>query len=145
MQRKHRLLLDILDRHEAHRRSRYGLTDRVRVSGIVRVALDVRLDELRGRHSARMSQCLPLARPVVRAGTGLGTNQTERQVGEEGRGLVAALLLTQLSLAAFIDTVTLEHFLGQIKANRRNLHGGRSFRIEWLLKHPLWHFNAVYV
>jgi hypothetical protein len=42
-----------------------------------------------------------------------------------------------------IDTVHLEHVLGQIKADRRNLHGGRSFRVEWLQTLPLWHFDAV--
>jgi energy-coupling factor transporter transmembrane protein EcfT len=34
-------------------------------------------------------------------------------------------------------------FIGQIEADCRNLHGGRSFRFEWLLTLPLWHVDAV--
>jgi hypothetical protein len=62
------------------------------------------------------------------AGAGLDTNQAGRQVRKEGSNLVALELLPQHGLAALVDSVNLEHVLGQIEADRRHLHGGRSFR-----------------
>jgi len=56
--------------------------------------------------------------------------------------LIAPKLLAQQGLATLDCTVCLEHVLRQIDANRRNLHGGRPFRFEWLLTHPLWHRHA---
>lgn len=60
------------------------------------------------------------------AGTGLEANQAGRQVREEGSNLVALQLLAQHGLAALVDSVNLEYVLGQIEADHRNLHGGRS-------------------
>ncbi|MES2784310.1 MAG: hypothetical protein V4684_02535 [Pseudomonadota bacterium] len=38
-----------------------------------------------------------------------------------------------------VHAVNLEDVLGQIEADCPNLHGGRSFRVEWLVTLPLWH------
>ena len=47
VQREHGLLLDALDRHEAHVRSPHRFADRLGVGDIVLVALHVGFDELR--------------------------------------------------------------------------------------------------
>jgi hypothetical protein len=65
---------------------------------------------------------------MMSAGAGLDADQADRQVREEGSNLVALQLLAQHGLPARVDPVNLKHVLGQIKADRRNLHGGRSFR-----------------
>lgn len=71
MQRQDRLLLDGLDRHEAHVRSRGGFADRLGVGRVVLVRLHVRLDELRCNQPNRVSHALELTSPVVRAGLSL--------------------------------------------------------------------------
>lgn len=104
------------------------LADRLCICSIVLVALDVRLDELWRHQPDRVAQRLQLASPVVSAGTGLNADEAGRQVREEGSNLVALQLLAQHCFPALVDPVNLENVLGQIEADRRNLHGGRSFR-----------------
>jgi hypothetical protein len=110
---------------------------------VVLVALHVRLDELRSHQANGVAQDLQLARPVVRARTGLHTDQTGRKVGKKRSDLVAPQLLAKHDLAVRVHAVHLEHVLGQIEADCRNLHGGRSFRFEWLLTLPLWHVESL--
>ena len=61
----------------------------------------------------------------------------------ERSNLVATQLLAKHDLAVRVHAVHLEHVLGQIEADCRNLHGGRSFRYKWLLTLPLWHVDAL--
>jgi len=70
-------------------------------------------------------------------------DQAWRQVGEEHCDLVSSQLLAQHGLAVLVHAVDLEHVLGQIDTNCRNLHGGRPFRFEWSITLPLWHIDAV--
>lgn len=57
--------------------------------------------------------------------------QAGGQIGEERRDLIALELLAQFHLAVSVHTVNLEHVLGQIEADGGELHGGRSFRVEF--------------
>ncbi len=143
VQREDRLLFDVLDWHKAHRGSGHGLADCLGVGHIVLVALDVGLDELRRHQPNRVPQSLQLPRPVVRTRTRLHADQAGGQIGEERCNLLTLELLAQFHLAVSVHAVDLEHVLGQIEADCRNLHGGRSFRFEWLVTLPLWHFDAV--
>jgi hypothetical protein len=142
---EHRLLLDILHRHEAHIRPTHGLADRLGIGNVVLVGLDVGLDELRSHRLDGMAQALELARPVVHAATCLDADQTRREVGEVRGNLVAAQLLPQDWLGVQIDAVDLEDALCQVEPNCRNVHDGRSSRFKWLQTLPLWHFDAVRV
>ena len=126
---EHGLPFNVLDRNEPHRRSSHRLADRFGVGRVVLVALRVRLDELRCHQSNGVPKCQQLARPMMRARARLRADQARREVGEERSDLVALELLAQHDLAVLVDAVCLEYVLGQIVADCRNLHGGRSFRL----------------
>jgi hypothetical protein len=60
------LLLDRLGRHEPHVGSRDRLANRLRVSGVVLLSLDLGLYIGRRHQSHRMPQCLQFSGPMVR-------------------------------------------------------------------------------
>ena len=93
VQRQHRLLLGVLDRHEPHSGPTHGLADSLGVSHIVLVALDVRLDELGSHQAHGVPHGLKLARPMVSATARFNADQARLQVCEERRDLVAPELL----------------------------------------------------
>jgi hypothetical protein len=86
------------------------------------------------RESVDNCRCYASARSLA-----AGADPAGGQIGKERGHLVALELLAQINLAVSVHAVNLEYVLGQIEADCRNLHGGRSFRIEWLLTLPLWH------
>ena len=57
-------------------------------------------------------------------------------------GSVARHLAAGLAICRARRLMFLESDLGQLEANRRNLHGGPSFRFEWSMSPPLWHVDA---
>ena len=89
MQHGRGLLLDRLDRDEAHGRPDHGLADRLGVGGVVLVRLDEGLHVLGRDQPDLVAEGLQLPRPVVRARAGLDADQARRQPGEE-RGDLAA-------------------------------------------------------
>ena len=87
VQHQHRLLLGRLDRHEAHRRPRHRLADRLGVGRIRLAALDVGLHVGRRHQPDLMAQGTDLARPVMRRAARLDANQAGRQALEERQHL----------------------------------------------------------
>jgi hypothetical protein len=120
------LLLDALDRHEAHVRPAHCLADRLGIGRIVLVRLDVGLDELRRHQPDRMPEALERAAPVMGARTRFHADQARRQVPEERCQLLTPELPAQHGLASRINPVHLKHVLRQINTDGCNIHGGRS-------------------
>jgi hypothetical protein len=69
-----------------------------------------------------MTELADLARPVMRAGTGLDADQACRQVGEELEHLAAPKLPGDERLAMSVDAVHLEHRFGKVEADRGHVH-----------------------
>jgi hypothetical protein len=124
MHRQNRLLLGRLHGHEAHRRPAHRLADRLGISRVVIVALDVSLDVLRWHQPDLMAQRRNLARPVMRRRARLYTDKTTRQRSEKAQDLRTADRLADQHHPARINAMNLKNVLGQINSNRRNLvHG----------------------
>src|SRR5215472_15736974 len=115
------LLVSRLDRHKAHRRAPYRLADRLRIGGIVLVALDVRLHVSRWHQSHLVPKRAQLSRPVVRRRARLQANQTWRQLTEERQNLRTPKLLAQNRRSLCIDPVHLKNMLRQVQSDRSNL------------------------
>src|SRR6266403_1586522 len=85
------------------------LANGLRVSRIVLLPLDVGLHIGRWDQPHGVTQCLELARPVVRRGAGFDTDQTARQLLEERQDVAALQLAANDHLAASVDAVNLEN------------------------------------
>ena len=128
MEHQAALLLWRLGRDEPHVRPGDRLTDRLGVSGIILLSLDVRLHISRRHQANGMAERLELARPVMRRRTGLDTNQARRQLLEERQNITALQLAAEDDIALRIDTVNLKNRLRDIETDCRNrLH-------DWLLR-----------
>lgn len=79
---------------------------------------------------------------MVGAAASFHADKARRQVDEEGCHLVAPQLLLQDRFAVLVDAVDLEHILGQVDANSRDLHGGRPSRFR-LMTPPLWQVRST--
>jgi len=126
------LLLERLDGHEAHARTRRRLANRLGIERIRLAALQVGL-HIRGRHQPRLvPETLDLARPVVGRATGLHADEAGpvrgRELFEERDHLTAAQTAPQDDVPRRIGRVHLKHVLRQIKTNRANLRHGRPSR-----------------
>ena len=80
----------------------------------------------------------------MRARAGLHTDDARRQIREERQHLGPSEALANDRRAALRDAVHLKDILGKIKADRGNLHGGRSLSL-WRssVTTTLWHIDAV--
>ena len=123
MQHQTARLLRRFDLHNAHGRPSHRLTDRLGVSGIVLVALDVGLHILRRHQPHLVAELRQLPRPIMSRCAGFHANQARRQCLEELQHLAAPQLLANDDLLGHVDPVNLEHVLGDIQTNRCNLHG----------------------
>jgi hypothetical protein len=75
-------IADALRWHEPHVRPLDRFANRFRVSRIILLPFDIRLD-VGGRHEFHgMTACLQLARPVMRCRTGFDANQARRELRE---------------------------------------------------------------
>src|ERR1022692_3180256 len=108
MHRQDRLLLDALDRYEAHARPAHRLADRFGIGDIVFVRLHVRLHKLRRHQTHRMSKAVQRACPVMRTRAGLHTNHARRQISKKYCHLRAPQLFAKHRLTPFIDPMHLE-------------------------------------
>ena len=122
--RQRRLLLGRLHRHEPHRRPRHRLADRFRIGSVGLAALHIRLDVSRRHQAHLMAELDQLARPVMRRAARLDADQARRQLGEERQHLRPSQRLANHDLAGRINAVNLKNALGQVEADRGNLHGG---------------------
>jgi hypothetical protein len=69
-----------------------------------------------------MAELRQFACPIVRCGTRFHADQARRQSLEERHHLTAAQLFPDDNLLGRINTVNLEHVLGEIQTNRGDLH-----------------------
>src|SRR5258706_4424975 len=111
------LLFGRFDPHEAHGRAPNRLADRLGVSGIVLVALDVGLHILRRHQAHLVAELRQLARPVMRRSTGLHADQARRQNSKILYHLAAPELPPSTHLLLDVDPVHLKHVLGEIKTD----------------------------
>ena len=108
------LLLGGLGRYKPHVGPGDCLANRLRVSRIVLLPLDVGLHIGRRDQPHGVTQCLELARPVVRRGAGFDTDQTWRQLLEERQDIATLQLPANDHLAASVNAVNLENRLGDV-------------------------------
>src|ERR1700733_5518079 len=124
MQRQATLLLWRLGRDEPHVRPGDRLADRLGVSAIVLMPLDVGLDIGRRHQANGMAERLEFARPIMRRGAGFDAYQARRQLLEEGQYVASLDLPADNDIAIRIDAMNLKDRLGDIETNCRDrLHG----------------------
>jgi len=116
------LLLPALDRHEAHRRAGDRLADRLGVGGVVLVPLDVRLRVARRHQPHGVAERRQLARPVMGRAGRLDADQAGRQAREEGWNISPAEAPSHRDRPVGGDAVHLEDALGEVEADRDDLH-----------------------
>ena len=141
------LLLYRLHRHKPHVRTAHRFADRLRIIGVVLVALHIRLHELWRNQLHRNSLRLEYSRPVVRATTSLHANHAARfnRFQHYLEPVRARQLPAQRHLLIPVDPVYLEDRLCQIYANAHKLHGGPLLSVDWSITLPVWHVDAVRV
>ena len=71
-----------------------------------------------------MAELDQLARPVMRRATRLHADQARRQLGKKWQHLRPSKRLADHNLAGRINAVDLKNVLGQVEADRGNLHSG---------------------
>src|SRR3990170_2412019 len=104
------------------------LTDGLGVSGIVLLPLDVGLHIGRRHQAHGMPERLELARPMMRRGAGLDTNEAWRQLLEERQDVAPLQLTADEHLAFRVDAVHLKNRLCDVETDCRDrLH-------DWLLR-----------
>src|SRR5690606_6725080 len=90
-----------------------------------------------------MPELRQLARPVMRRATRFHADQARRQLGEERQHLRSPQRLANDDLAGGINRVNLKNALGQIEADRANLHRGwPPLLVDALTASTLWHSDA---
>src|SRR5262245_1742953 len=135
------LLLGRLDAHKAHGWAPDRLADRLGVSCVVLIALEIGLHVLRRHQTNLVSELGQLASPIVGCGTGLHPDQAWRQRCEERDHLAAPQLLSDNDLLSCIDAMNLEYLLGDIQTDRGNLHVDGSLG-DSVATITLWQFVA---
>jgi hypothetical protein len=118
------LLLARLDWHEPHVGSADRLADRLGVSRVGLVALDVGLHVLRRDQTYFVTKTDKLPRPVMSARTRLHAHQAVGLFCEEGEEFAASQFAPKHSVPGCINAVNLEDRLCEIEANRDNGHDG---------------------
>src|SRR6266705_4746264 len=111
MERLDILLIDVLDRHKAHGRTRHRFRDGLGIAAVVFVRLDIRLHEL-GRHALHLvAMCAEASRPVVRAATGFHADAYGGQLRQKGHQVMPGQALAQDDLAPLIHAHRVKHAL----------------------------------
>ena len=115
MERQHGLILGRLDLRKPHGRPLRCLADRRRVSRVVLVGLQVRLDELRRDQLHGVSHRPEHTAPVMPAAAGLDRHAAGRQGLEEGRALIPSQAAVQELLPRGVGAVDLHETLAEIE------------------------------
>ena len=102
--------------------------DGLGVSGIILLSLDIRLHVGRRHQTHGMPERLEFARPMMRRGAGLDTNQARRQLLEERQDVAALQLTADDHLAFRVNAVHLKYRLCDIETD------GRDGLHDWLLR-----------
>jgi hypothetical protein len=90
-----------------------------------------------------MTQSLKLSRPVMRRRTGLNADQAWLEPPEQRQKLITPHLPAQNRLPLPIDSMNLENVLGDVEADRGNLHLDGSFPLMVTDSTILAHRDAV--
>ena len=114
MQHQTALLLCRFDLYKTHGRASHRLTDRLGVSGIILVALDV------GLSHPSLASAVPGGQASVSRRAGFHANQASRQRLEELHHLAASQLLANDDLLGCVDRMNLKHVLSDIQTDRCN-------------------------
>jgi len=139
VQRHHRLLLDVLDRHAPDVRLLRRQPDRTRIGSVVLVAAHERPHLARGQQLHLVTQAAQHTRPVVRAAARFH-HHTHRLQPREVLGQLGPSELLAPDLASLaINPVQLHHVLCNVQAIRRTIHFGASVSRGCLTQH---HFGT---
>jgi hypothetical protein len=111
MARLNAQLLTRLYRYKPHAGAACGLTNRFRVIQVTLVGLNVRLYELRADQPSFVAEIHKRARPVMRAGAGLHSNQTGRHIGKETANFLSPQGLSDHRIVSIINAVNLKYIL----------------------------------
>jgi hypothetical protein len=111
------LLLDRLDRHEAHVGTNHRLADPLGIGCIVLVGFDKGTDVLRRDQSNVVAKTAKFARPVVPTRTRLDTDQRFRKSGKEADDLSSAQSPATNTPPITIGAVHLEYIFGDVEAD----------------------------
>jgi hypothetical protein len=122
MQHQLALLLGRFDLHETHGRASHRLADRLGIGSVILVALDIGLHVPRWHQTNPVAKLRELTRPIMGGGTRFHADEARRQRLEELQHLAAPELLPNDDLLGRVDPVNLEHVLGDIQADRGDLH-----------------------
>src|SRR5215510_4143748 len=114
MQRLDVLLVDVLDRHKAHGRTRHRFRDGLGIAAVVFVRLDVRLDELRGHELHFMAIRPEASRPIMCAATGFDADAYRGQLGDTGHQVMPRQALAIHDVAPVIHPHGVKHTLCDI-------------------------------
>src|SRR3954454_20648601 len=90
------------------------------ISHVVLLPFDVGLYVSRRHQSHGMTKCLKLARPMVRRGASFYADQAWWQLLEERQDRAALQLAADDHLASGINSVNLEHRLGDVETDCRD-------------------------
>ena len=124
---KEGLLLITLDRHVAHRGAAHGFADGRGIGCVVLAPSDIRLHVLRRNQPDIVPEFAKFAPPEVRRRAGFHPNKASRQLGEIDQHFTPPETALLNDAAERVHAVNLEDMLGEIEADRRDLHRG------WLL------------
>ena len=119
------LLLDRLDRNEAHRRPGDRFADCLRIPGVGLAPLHVRFDVGRRHQSNLVAKTDQLSRPVIARAAGFHADQTRWKLPEE-RDHLSPPQSPPGDFARVAHRVNLKDVLGQVEADSRDLHRGGS-------------------
>lgn len=123
VQTENGLLIDALDRDEAHVGPGAGFADGGRIVLAAFAAHPVAGVELRGHQSDRVAEAAELACPVVRPGTGFHADPTGRRLGDQLQQLAACSLgFDENRFTALVNAMQSEYILGEIDADGDQIH-----------------------
>src|SRR5260370_1901453 len=129
MQHQAALLLGGLGLNEPHVGPGDRLADRLGVSGIVLLSLDVGFDIGRRHETYCVPERLEFARPVMRRCAGLNADEAWRQLLEECQDIPSLQLAADHHLAYRIDAVDLKNRLRDVETDRRDAVHAALLRI----------------
>src|SRR5262245_10695225 len=114
MERLDILLVDVLDLHQAHGRTRHRFRDRLGITAVVFIRLDVRFDKL-GRHELDLVPMFAKAsRPIMRATTGFDADEHRRQLRDTGHQVMPGQALAIHDVAPVIHPHRVKYTLCDI-------------------------------
>ena len=123
------LLVACLSWYEAHARPLYCLADDLGIDRVVLLALNVRLHVGRRYETHGMSESLQFARPVMRGGARLDTDEARRQLLEEREHITTLQLPTNDGTAPRVHAMNLKDRLCNVEADCRYCQHDEFLRI----------------